>query len=106
MIGALDIVVNGHLLGRWARLAPTARNAAQATIDAVQGASGVFDRQSTPMQRPGNQSGDLTDPHSIVVFTMGKHRHVAVEIRYLAILFRKRQFAGDVWVTPAGNIGR
>src|SRR5580692_10977200 len=32
---------------------------------------------------------------------MGKHRHVPVEIRYAAILFLKRQFAGDV-----GHAGR
>src|SRR6516225_9745626 len=32
---------------------------------------------------------------------MGKHRHVSVEIRYAAILFLKRQFAGDV-----GHAGR
>src|SRR5580704_5832938 len=32
---------------------------------------------------------------------MGKHRHVSVEIRDAAILFLKRQFAGDV-----GHAGR
>src|SRR5271154_4496327 len=31
-----------------------------------------------------------------IFLTMGKHRHVPVEIRYAAILFLKRQFAGDV----------
>jgi hypothetical protein len=36
-----------------------------------------------------------------IFLTMGKHRHVSVEIRYAAILFLKRQFAGDV-----GHAGR
>src|SRR5271169_5700839 len=36
-----------------------------------------------------------------IFLTMGKHRHVPVEIRYAAILFLKRQFAGDV-----GHAGR
>ena len=41
-------------------------------------------------------------PHPCDIFlTMGKHRHVSVEIRYAAILFLKRQFAGDV-----GHAGR
>src|SRR5271155_1449954 len=36
-----------------------------------------------------------------IFLTMGKHRHVPVEIRYATILFLKRQFAGDV-----GHAGR
>jgi hypothetical protein len=36
-----------------------------------------------------------------IFLIMGKHRHVPVEIRYAAILFLKRQFAGNV-----GHAGR
>jgi hypothetical protein len=40
-----------------------------------------------------------------IFLTMGKHRHVPVEIRYAAILFPNANSL-VMWVTPVGNIGR
>jgi hypothetical protein len=49
-------VVAAFDLGDKARLAPTARNAAQATIGAIQGTSDVFDRQRHQCKGVSNEN--------------------------------------------------